>query len=58
MCSLEEMSQAESRGATAKELVQGIKYFFVLLAIEVRLDLINFKSNLRSIQQFYLFNLV
>ena len=46
ICRLEEMSQAESRGATEKELIQGVKCVLVLILIEIDLDLINIKSNL------------
>ena len=58
ICRLEEMSQAESRGATEKELIQGVKFVFALMLIKIDLDLINHKSNLSSTQHFNLFNLV
>ena len=58
ICRLEEMSQAESRGATEKELIQGVKCVLALILIEIDLDLINIKSNLSSTQHFNLFNLV
>ena len=41
ICRLEEMSQAESRGATEKELIQGVKFVFALMLIEIDLGMVN-----------------